>query len=44
MYLGYPVTNCFIERNIFQKFGGISVGHELAVKVYVRNNPSTSLP
>ena len=38
MYLWYPVTNCFIERNIFQKFGGISVGHELAVKVYVRNN------
>jgi len=35
--LWYPSNNCFIERNIFNKAGGISVGTD-GIKVYITNN------
>jgi len=38
MYLWYPVEDCIIEKNIFINSGGISVGHNNNIKVYVRNN------
>lgn len=38
MYIWYPVADCYIERNVFRRFGGISVGHSDAIKVFVRNN------
>ena len=42
IYLWYPVSNCYIERNIFSNTGGISVGVNRAgsegTSVYIRNN------
>jgi hypothetical protein len=38
LYLWYPVADCYIERNVFTGCGGLSVGTNDAVKVYVRNN------
>lgn len=38
LYLWYPSADSFIERNIFTSAGGISVGTDHDVKVYVRNN------
>jgi hypothetical protein len=36
--LWYPTSDCYIERNVFDKAGGISVGVNNGVKVYIRNN------
>lgn len=38
LYLWYPTSDAFIERNIFQESFGVSVGASDAVKVYIRNN------
>lgn len=38
MYLWTPTSDCYIERNIFDNTGGISVGIGGNRKVYVRNN------
>jgi len=38
IYLWYPTSDCYIERNIFINSGGISVGTSNNIKVYVRNN------
>jgi len=38
LYLHYPTSDCYIERNIFENSGGISVGIDGSRKVYVRNN------
>jgi hypothetical protein len=38
LYIWYPVSDCFIERNIFDNSEGISIGHSGNVKVYVTNN------
>jgi hypothetical protein len=40
-YLWYPVADCYIERNVFQGSGGISVGVDsrtLNRRVLIRNN------
>ena len=37
IYLWYPYSDCFIERNIFNNSEGISVGH-YGPSVYIRNN------
>ena len=37
-YLWYPVADCYIERNIFVREGGITTATMNATKVYVRNN------
>jgi hypothetical protein len=41
LYLWYPVGESFIERNVFVRSGGISVGADTrtpTVRVYIRNN------
>ncbi|MBP9019864.1 MAG: copper amine oxidase N-terminal domain-containing protein [Bacteroidales bacterium] len=37
MYLWYPISDCYIERNIFKNAGGISVGVDNS-NVYIENN------
>lgn len=37
-YIWYPWGICTIERNIFKNSGGISIGTNGSVQVYVRNN------
>lgn len=37
LYLWYPVSTCYIERNIFKNTGGLSVGVS-SVPVYITNN------
>jgi hypothetical protein len=45
IHLWYPVANCFLERNVFNNAGRISVGTSDTVKVWIQNNffyyPST---
>lgn len=36
--IGYPVDDCLIQRNIFFKSAGISVGTSGSVQVRIRNN------
>ncbi|MGD7024748.1 cell wall-binding repeat-containing protein [Rossellomorea vietnamensis] len=38
MHLWYPTSDAYIERNIFIKSGGISVGTSGDTKVFIRNN------
>lgn len=38
MYLWYPTSSVYIERNIFIKAGGISIGTHAGTDVYIRNN------
>jgi len=38
LFLWYPTSNCYIERNIFDKAGGIDVDLNNGVKAYIRNN------
>jgi uncharacterized protein (TIGR02145 family) len=38
MYLWYPVAASYIERNIFENSGGISVGTRISSPVYITNN------
>ncbi|MDT8858875.1 fibronectin type III domain-containing protein [Alkalihalobacillus sp. MEB130] len=38
LYIWYPTSDVYIERNIFKHAGGISVGTSDDVKVYIRNN------
>ena len=38
IYLWYPTGKCYIERNIFKSSGGLSIGSNSGLNVYVRNN------
>lgn len=38
LYLWYPAADCYMERNTFFKTGGISVGHQGNIHVFIRNN------
>ena len=38
MYIWYPTSDVFIERNVFENSGGISVGTSSGVNVFIRNN------
>jgi uncharacterized protein YjdB len=38
LYVWYPTSDVYIERNVFVRSGGISAGGSSPVKVYVRNN------
>ncbi|MDD4033161.1 MAG: hypothetical protein PHS48_07950 [Bacteroidales bacterium] len=38
LYIWYPEANCNIERNIFNRCGGIMTVHNNNIKVYIRNN------
>jgi hypothetical protein len=38
LYLWYPTADCYIERNIFYRTKGISVGIDGTRKIYIRNN------
>jgi uncharacterized protein YjdB len=37
-YVWYPVADCYVEKNIFLRSGGFSVGTDGARKVYIKNN------
>jgi cysteine-rich repeat protein len=38
LYIWYPQADCYIERNIFFDTGGISIGHDNGIHIYVTNN------
>ena len=42
MYIWYPSASCYIERNIFDDCGHISIGTSDGHNVYVRNNLFTT--
>jgi hypothetical protein len=38
IYLWYPSSNCYIERNVFNHSTGISIGTDGDISVFIRNN------
>ena len=38
IYIYYPKSDCYIERNIFLSSSAISVGHSEGVNVFIKNN------
>lgn len=38
MYIWYPTADCYIEKNIFVRCGGLSIGTHSNVNVYIKNN------
>jgi hypothetical protein len=38
LYIWYPASDCYIERNVFKNSGKLSIGISDNIKIYIRNN------
>ena len=38
IYLVYPITDSYIERNVFINAGGLTIANNYGIHVYIRNN------